>query len=84
MGGGGVAKVLTKTGAMVRAWARVVLYKVVLFMVLIYGIQSWVVMVAVLKVMEGFHHQVARRILGKTSQRNVDGEYKWPPVADAV
>ena len=35
---------------------------------------------AMLWVIEGFHHQVARRITGKTDQRAGDGGWEWPPV----
>ena len=55
-----VAKVLTKTGATVRA--QEIIYKVVLQTVLLYESDSWVVTEAMLKVLEGFHHRVDRSI----------------------
>ena len=64
--------------------ARVMLYKAVVHAVLIYGKESWLVMVAMLKVLELFHHWVARQIVGKTDQRTVGGECEWPPVTDAL
>ena len=60
------------------------LYKAVLQMVLIYVRESWVVMGAMLKFMEGFHHQEDRRISGNMDQRTLGVEWQWPPVADAL
>ena len=37
-----------------------------------------------LKVIEGFHHQAARWILGMTSQLMKIGKWEWPLVADAL
>ena len=41
--------------------ARAMMYKAVVQTVLLYGRRSWVVTEAMLKVLEGFHHQVDRR-----------------------
>ena len=62
-----VVKVLVKTGAVVRA--RVMMYRAVFQMVLIYGSESWVVTDVMLKVLEGFHHRVARWIEGMSAWR---------------
>ena len=51
-----VENAVTKTEAIVRAW--IMLYKSVLQSVLIYVSESWVVMGAMIKVLEGFHHLV--------------------------
>ena len=48
---------MMNTGATVQSW--VMMYKAVFQTVLIYGSDSWVVMDAILKVLEGFHHRVA-------------------------
>ena len=61
-----------------------VLYKEVTHTVLLYVIYSWVVTVAMLKVLEGFHHRVSRRISGMTVQREEGREWDYPPVADAM
>ena len=45
-------------------------------MVILYGSESWVVMGAMLKVLEGFHHRAARRIAGMTDRRAEDGEWE--------
>ena len=49
--------------------AREMTYKAVVQTVLLYGIDIWVVTEAMLKVLEGFHHQVALRIAGVSSWR---------------
>ena len=59
---GMVVKVMTKTGETVRPWTM--MYKVVVHTVLMYRIDSWVVLDEMLKVLEGFHHWVTRRISG--------------------
>ena len=48
---------LMNMGSTVGAWAM--MYKAVVQTVLIYRGGSWVVMDAILKVLEGFHHRVA-------------------------
>ena len=53
--------------------ARVILYKAVVQTLLLYGRNIWLVTVSMLKVLEGFHHRVARRISGKTAQDTVEG-----------
>ena len=52
--------------------------------VLLYGSDRWVVTGEMLKVLEGFHHQVVRQVTGKTDWRTLDGEWEWPPVAGAT
>ena len=36
------------------------------------------------KVLEGFHHRVARRISGLVAQRVGDDEWYYPPIEDAL
>ena len=66
-----VANVLTKTGMTVRSQA--LMYKVVAHRVIIYSSKSWVVMKAMLKMLEGFHHWVARRIAGMSDRNFGEG-----------
>ena len=66
-------KVLVTVGATV--WAQAMMHKVVVQMVLLYGIESFVVMDAMPKVLEGYHHRVYWRIEGMKSQRF--GEEGW-------
>ena len=63
---------------------REMMYKEVAHTLLLCGSDIWVVTVAVIKVLEGFHHRAARRITGMTHQRAEDGELEYPPVADAM
>ena len=48
---------------------RGIMYKEVPETVLLYGSKSWVVTEAMLKIMDGFHHLVARRIARMTLKR---------------
>ena len=72
-GGGGVFGVLANTGATL--WARGIMYKSVPQPVLLYVSEIWLVTGAILKVLEWFHHWVARRVTGMTAKR-VAGE-EW-------
>jgi len=57
-----VSRVLACKGADARISAM--FYKAVVQSVLLYSSETWVVTPAVLKVLEGFHHRVARQLLG--------------------
>ena len=67
-----MGNVVSKMGEMVRAWGM--LYNSVLQSVLLYGSESWVVTGTILKVLEGFHHQVARKIIDMTERWTTRGE----------
>ena len=62
-----VVKVMTKKGAIMRAHAMI--YKVAFQAVLLYGSKRWILTEEMLKVMEGFHHQIACRIAGMSDQQ---------------
>ena len=51
---------------------------------LIYGSYSWVVMGAMLKVMEVFHHRASWQTAGMTSWRAKDRDWEYPWVADVM
>ena len=38
----------------------------------------------IIKVLEGFHHQAARRVTGMTATRGAGGEWEYPPVVVAM
>ena len=57
-----IERVLSKTEATV--WDQWMIYKAVAQSVLLYGSDRWVVTGDMLKVLEGFHHYVERRIIG--------------------
>ena len=66
-----VAKVLVNVGVNVRA--QEIVYNVVVQMMFIYGRNSWAVTYYMLKVLEGFQHNVARRIAGISDRRVGEG-----------
>ena len=47
-------------------------------MVLFYGSESWVVTGEILKVLEGFHHWVDRRITGVTATLGAVRHWDYP------
>ena len=51
---------------------------------LLYGSGIWVVTRAMLKVLEGFYHRAARRIMGMTAKHVADGEWEYPPEVVAI
>ena len=73
-----ITRVLEKTRETV--WARGMMYKVVAQLVLLYGSEIWVTTGDMLKVLEGFHHREARRIMGMAETRGAGGEWEYPLV----
>ena len=69
---GMVGKVVTKMGATTQELGM--LYNETLQLVLLCGSDSWVMMGAILKVLEGFHHWESRQIMGTTTHRTTSGE----------
>ena len=61
-----IVRVLAKMVATVRA--RGMMYKAVTQLVLLYVSEIWVVTGDILKVLEGFRHRAARRIMGMTGK----------------
>ena len=58
-------------------------YKAVVQVVLLYGCETWNITSAMQKVLEGFHHRVARRLSGKLPYR-CNGEWVYPPIEEAL
>jgi len=60
-------------------------YKAVVQAVLLYGLESWVLMPQMLQALWGFHHQVAHQLTGKVSQY-LPAEDRWvyPPVDEVL
>ena len=77
-----IARVLANTGATVRS--RGMVFKAVAQLVLLYSSESWVVTGVMLKVLEGFRHQVDRRIMGMTATCGEGGEWEYPPMVEAL
>ena len=65
-------RVLAKTGATVLA--RGVMSEAVTQLVILYGIESWVVTEEMINVLEGFHHCVSSHITGMTATCGVGVE----------
>ena len=60
-------------------------YKAVVQSVLLYGSESWVVAPAVLKVLEGFHHRVARKLSGMQPPYHPrEDRWEYPSIEEAL
>ena len=79
---GMISRVLENTRAPV--WARGMMYRAVSQLVLLYGSESWVVMGATLKVLEGFHHRASRLITGMAATRGAGRKWEYPLVVAAL
>ena len=77
-----VEKVLGKTGAPIKS--QMMISKAVFQAALLYGSEIWVVMDTMMKILEGFHHSIARRILGVTVGKGEGGEWEWALVDATV
>ena len=60
-----ISRVMDKKGITVRD--RSVLYKAVVYTVLLYWSDSWVITGEIIKVLEDFRHHIACRFMGKTA-----------------
>ena len=79
---GMVAKLMTKAGVVVRLQSMI--YKAVFQTVLLYGSDVWVVTGAILTVLEGFHHRLARQITVNITRRSGCGRWEWSSVEEAL
>ena len=68
-----VAKLVMKMGATV--WALGVIYKAVLQMVLLYGIDIWVLKGSMLKALEVLYNRISRSITGNMDWHKAGGEW---------
>ena len=71
-------KVLGNMGAPIKAWK--IMYKAVVQMVIMYGIEIWVFTDVMMAVLEGFHHRISIRIEGMMARRGNGGEWGWSSV----
>ena len=67
---------------MVRLWG--IIYKSVIHTVLLYERKRWMVTGAMLKLIEGLHHQADRRISGKTAWCTTGIEWEWPLLVNSI
>ena len=77
-----VARILVRDGASRRAMGM--FYKGIVQAILLYGCETWTLTNPMIKVLEGFHHKVARRIAGMMPTRLPSGDWYYPPLADAL
>ena len=64
--------------------ARGMMYNPVDQSVLLLGSEIWVVTGEMQKVLEGFHHRVARHIVGMMSTRGAARDWEYPPVVTSM
>jgi exonuclease III len=58
-------------------------YKAIVQSVLLYGCETWVITPPMLKILEGFHHRIARRITNKMPHLQ-HGTWVYPPLQEAL
>ena len=75
-----VAKVLSKIGASVKAWA--IMHKAVVQGVLLYGRKIWVVTDVTITALKGFHYRTKGRIAGATLKKVDIGELERASMDD--
>ena len=78
---GMLARILDKDGA--TFFAKGMFYRSVIQSVLLYGVETWTVTPAMMRVLESFHHRVARRISGMMAHR-VGDDWVYPPIGEAL
>ena len=59
-------------------------YKAIVQSVLLYACETWTITEPMLPALKGFHHKAARRISGKQPYRSPNGNWVYPPTADAL
>ena len=58
-------------------------YKAIVQTVLLYGCETWVITSPIMKILDSFHHKVARRISNK-QPHIVNGTWQYPPLGEAL
>jgi hypothetical protein len=76
-----IVRVLDKEGASPRA--KGLFYKTIVQAVLLYGCETWTLTDTMYKVLDSFHHKVARRITN-SMPKLVGGEWVYPSLAKAM
>jgi hypothetical protein len=77
-----VVRILDKEGASPRA--KGFFYKTIVQAVLLYSCETWTLTSTMLKVLDAFHHRVARRITGRIPHKQADGTWHYPPLDKAM
>ena len=68
-------KVMGETGESIKA--RPMIYKAVVQVVLLYGIEIWMVTGSMMMVLGGFHNSIAIWIAGMTERKGDSGGWEW-------
>ena len=76
------AKVLGNMGDPIKA--RTLMYKAGVQAMLLYGSKRWLAMDVMMKVLEIFHHRIARRSAGMTASKGDGGEWEWALVESTL
>jgi hypothetical protein len=79
---GMISRLLIREGASHKARGH--FYVAIVQAVLLYGCKAWTVTPRMLRVLEGFHHKVARRISGKMARQTANGTWYYPPLRTAL
>lgn len=79
-----ISIMLSREGASPRVSAM--FYKAIVQSVLLYGSETWVINPSMLRVLEGFHHRVARRLTGRTARyvHQGGGQWEYPPMDETL
>ena len=66
------------------AWTLGAFYIAVVQVVHLYGSETWVMFPFIGTTLGGFHHRVARRLMGRQIRRVLDGTWVYPPLAEVM
>lgn len=77
-----ISRPLLRTGVSTRVIGM--FYKAIVQSVLLYGSETWVVTPQMLKMLDGFHHRIARRITNKMPTRLGNDTWHYPPIQEAL
>ena len=59
-------------------------YKAVAMTVMLYGVETWVLNVHMVKALQGFHKRVARQLSNRRPRPLNDGTWEVPPIEEAL
>ena len=77
-----MTRALSRDGAY--AWTSVHIYMQVVQLVILYGLETWVLIPRMKRVLGGFHHRVACKLMGRQPRIGQDGVWVYPPLEDMM
>ena len=77
-----LTRVLGREGEDART--SVYIYLEVFQYVMLYGLEMWIMTPRIGRLLGGFHHRVARRLMWRQPRRGRDGVWVYPPLEDAM